>query len=42
MKYADDKNIPFVVIIGEEERSSNKLTLKNMKDGGQNWLTNQI
>ena len=35
MKYADDKNIPFVVIIGEEERSSNKLTLKNMKDGGQ-------
>ena len=35
MKYADDKNIPFVVIIGEEERNSNKLTLKNMKDGGQ-------
>ena len=35
MKYADDKNIPYVVIIGEEERSSNKLTLKNMKDGDQ-------
>ena len=35
IKYADDKNIPFVVIIGEEERNSNKLTLKNMKDGGQ-------
>ncbi len=35
MKYADDKNIPYVVIIGEEERSSNKLTLKNMKNGDQ-------
>ena len=35
MKYADDKNIPYVVIIGEDERSSNKITLKNMKDGDQ-------
>ena len=35
MKYANDKNIPYVVIIGEEERSSNKLTLKNMKNGDQ-------
>jgi len=34
-KFADQKNIPFVVIIGEEEVAQNKITLKNMKDGTQ-------
>ncbi|MBN2639989.1 MAG: histidine--tRNA ligase [Bacteroidales bacterium] len=35
MKYADNKNIPFVVLIGEEERLSGKPTLKNMHSGEQ-------
>ena len=39
MKYADDKSIPYVVIIGEEERASNKVTLKNMIEGGQNLIS---
>ncbi len=33
--YADKKNIPFVVIIGEEEMSKNLITLKNMTTGEQ-------
>ena len=35
MKYADKWNIPFVIIIGEEERQSGLYTLKNMKTGEQ-------
>ncbi len=35
MKYADQKQIPFVVLIGEEERESGNLSLKNMKTGEQ-------
>jgi histidyl-tRNA synthetase len=35
MKYADDKSIPFVAIIGEEERAKNIITLKNMESGEQ-------
>ena len=35
MKYADQKQIPFVVLIGEEERDSGNLSLKNMKTGEQ-------
>lgn len=38
MKYADDKFIPFVVIIGEEERESGKVTIKNMKGGNQEMI----
>ena len=38
MKYADDKSIPFVVIIGEDERADKMLTLKSMIDGAQNKL----
>ena len=38
MKYADDKSIPYVVIIGEDERVDNMLTLKSMSDGAQNKL----
>ncbi len=32
------KSIPYVVIIGEDERADNMLTLKSMSDGAQNKL----
>lgn len=35
MKYADNREIPFVIIIGQQERESLQLTLKNMKTGTQ-------
>lgn len=35
MSYADAKNIPFVVLVGEEEQKSGLLTLKNMESGDQ-------
>jgi histidyl-tRNA synthetase len=35
MNYANKKLIPFVVIVGTEEMSSNTLTLKNMTSGEQ-------
>jgi len=34
-KYADKLNIPFVVVIGEDEIASHYVTLKNMKTGEQ-------
>lgn len=37
-KYADAKKIPFVAIIGESERKSNTITLKNMQSGEQESL----
>jgi histidyl-tRNA synthetase len=43
MGYADDKKVPFVVIIGGDEMQSGLLTLKNMTSGEQEKLTiNQI
>lgn len=39
MKYADKWNIPFVIIIGEEERTTGMYTLKNMKTGDQKKLS---
>ncbi|MBK9730548.1 MAG: histidine--tRNA ligase [Chitinophagaceae bacterium] len=39
MKYADDKNIPFVVLIGENETQTGLLTFKNMTSGEQESLT---
>ncbi len=39
MSYADDKKIPFVVIVGSEEMQSGKLSLKNMQSGEQSKLT---
>ncbi len=39
MKYADQKQIPFVVLAGENEINSGVLTLKNMKSGEQSNLT---
>lgn len=38
MSYADAKNIPFVILIGETEIQSGKLTLKNMQTGAQQQL----
>ena len=35
MKYADQRNIPVVVIAGEQEVSENKFTVKWMKEGKQ-------
>ncbi|MFK7781828.1 histidine--tRNA ligase [Psychroserpens sp.] len=37
--YANKRNIPFVVLLGESEMNSNTFTLKNMKTGDQNSLT---
>jgi len=39
MKYADQKQIPFVVLIGEEERTTGILSLKNMKTGEQQKIS---
>lgn len=35
MKYADQKQIPYVVLIGEEEMQTGTVTLKNMQSGEQ-------
>ena len=39
MKYANEKNVPFVALIGEEEVEQNKILLKNMASGEQSLLT---
>jgi histidyl-tRNA synthetase len=39
MSYADDKKIPFVIIIGSEEMETGLLSLKNMKSGEQQKIT---
>lgn len=39
LDYANKKNIPFVVIAGEEEIQEGKLSLKNMLNGEQHRLT---
>jgi len=39
MKYADDKQIPFVIVIGEDEMGSGKLSFKNMTSGEQQLLS---
>lgn len=38
MKYADQKSIPYVLLIGEEEIKSGYYTLKNMETGAQHNL----
>lgn len=38
-KYADNRNVQFVALIGENERSSGQLQLKNMTTGEQQALT---
>jgi histidyl-tRNA synthetase len=37
-KYASTINVPFVAILGDEERSNGKVTLKNMQTGEQEAL----
>ncbi|WP_166963485.1 histidine--tRNA ligase [Yeosuana marina] len=39
MNHANKRNIPFVVLVGEEEITSNSYTLKNMISGEQQKLT---
>lgn len=41
MTYANNNNIPWVILIGENEMSSGKLTVKNMESGEQSNLTIQ-
>lgn len=38
-KYADKKNIPYALIIGEEEVAQNKVALKNLETGNQEILS---
>jgi len=35
LKYADQKNIPFVVIAGPDEMKSQRVTIKNLQSGEQ-------
>ena len=39
MSYANAKNIPFVVLAGENEMARGKVTLKNMETGEQTLVT---
>lgn len=39
MSYADDKHIPYVILIGTDEMQSSELTLKDMKSGQQQKLS---
>jgi histidyl-tRNA synthetase len=39
MNYANSRNIPFVLIAGEEERRKGEYTIKDMKTGEQSGLT---
>ncbi|MFN3343785.1 MAG: histidine--tRNA ligase [Flavobacteriales bacterium] len=36
MKYADDKKIPFVALVGSSEMEQGKITVKDMRSGEQN------
>ena len=38
-KYADKLKIPYVIVIGEDEIATGKLTLKNMETGEQEQKT---
>jgi len=39
LKYASKKNIPWVMIIGDDEINAKKIQLKNMESGEQNLVT---
>ena len=39
MKYANKLNIPYVIIIGENEKNNNQVTLKNMITGEQSLIS---
>lgn len=36
--YANKENIPYVIVLGENEVKENKITVKNMKDGSQEMI----
>jgi histidyl-tRNA synthetase len=38
LSYANKQNIPFVIILGEDEVATKKVTLKNMHSGEQQLL----
>jgi histidyl-tRNA synthetase len=40
-KYADKLNIPYVIVVGEEEAKTNKYTLKDMTSGEQKMLSKE-
>ncbi len=40
-KYADDRNIPFVAVMGDEELKQGKINIKNMLSGEQHLVTLQ-
>ncbi|TDT45512.1 histidyl-tRNA synthetase [Maribacter spongiicola] len=35
MKYANNRNVPYVILIGEQELNNNSFIVKNMKEGSQ-------
>lgn len=39
MSYADSNNIPYVAIVGEDEKNAQKIMLKNMQTGEQQLLS---
>ncbi|MFN7118077.1 MAG: histidine--tRNA ligase [Saprospiraceae bacterium] len=39
MKYADDRKVPYVVLVGTDEMNSGQLSLKNMASGEQQKLS---
>ena len=39
MKYADKLQIPYVMVVGEDEINSNILKIKNMETGEQNLVS---
>lgn len=41
MNYANKREIPFVVLVGEEELNTNTFTVKNMAEGTQSKLTSE-
>ena len=41
MSYANAKNIPFVVLAGENEMAAGQVTLKNMESGEQTLVTTE-
>jgi len=41
MKYANDKNVEFVALVGEEEMNQSKIQLKDMDSGEQKLITKE-
>lgn len=39
IKYANARNIPYVAVVGEEERTNNVISVKNMKEGSQEKMS---